>query len=189
RRVPLPPGAGRRVCRRALVDGRGPSTGCARRRAARRARGRRRGPGPAAHHAPALESTPMETAVIGEGARTPIGKFLGALAEAPVAGGMENMSRTPFLLDRRRLGSRMGDAPVHDGMYRDGFLDPLSGMVMGETAENLARRYGIPREEQDEFALRSQQKAEEGKARRALEIVPVEVPGRKGQITTVGEDE
>src|SRR6266702_7472777 len=110
-------------------------------------------------------------------------------AEVVVAGGQENMTRTPFLLDRMRFGYRMGDAPVYDGMNRDGFLDPLCGLVMGETAENLARRYGIPRQEQDEFALRAQQKAEEGKARRALEIVPVEVPGRKGQTTTVREDE
>jgi acetyl-CoA C-acetyltransferase len=109
--------------------------------------------------------------------------------EVAVAGGMENMSRTPFILDRMRLGYRMGDATVHDGMYRDGFLDPLSGCVMGETAENLARKYGIPREEQDEFSLRSQQKAEEGKERRALEITPVEVPMKKGQTVTVTEDE
>jgi acetyl-CoA C-acetyltransferase len=60
---------------------------------------------------------------------------------------------------------------------------------MGETAENLARKYSIPREEQDEFALRTQQKAEAGKERRAREIVPVEAPGRKGQTTTVAEDE
>jgi acetyl-CoA C-acetyltransferase len=109
--------------------------------------------------------------------------------DVAVAGGMENMSRTPFLLDRMRTGYRMGDATLHDGMYRDGFLDPLSGCVMGETAENLARRYGIPREEQDEFALRSQQKAEAGKARRAKEIVSVEVPGARGQALTVSEDE
>jgi acetyl-CoA C-acetyltransferase len=109
--------------------------------------------------------------------------------EVGVAGGMENMSRTPFLLDRMRTGYRMGDATVYDGMYRDGFLDPLSGLVMGETAENLARKYGIPREEQDEFALASQRKAEAGKARRAGEIVPVEVPGRKGETTVVTEDE
>jgi acetyl-CoA C-acetyltransferase len=109
-------------------------------------------------------------------------------AEVVVAGGYENMTRTPALLDRMRFGYRMGNAAVYDGMYRDGFLDPLCGLVMGETAENLARRYSIPREEQDEFALRTQQKAEVGKARRAKEIVPVEVPGRKGQ-TTVAEDE
>jgi acetyl-CoA C-acetyltransferase len=110
-------------------------------------------------------------------------------AQVVVAGGMENMSRTPFLMDRMRFGYRMGNATVDDGMYRDGFLDPLSGCVMGETAENLARRYGIPREEQDEFALASQRKAAEGKASRAKEITPVEVPGRKGEVTVFAEDE
>jgi acetyl-CoA C-acetyltransferase len=110
-------------------------------------------------------------------------------AEVAVAGGYENMTRTPAILDRMRLGYRMGNAPVYDGMYRDGFLDPLCGLVMGETAENLARKYSIPREEQDEFALRTQQKARAGKIRRANEIVPVEVPGRKGETVTVTEDE
>ncbi|HEX2089066.1 MAG TPA: thiolase family protein [Actinomycetota bacterium] len=103
-------------------------------------------------------------------------------AEVVVAGGQENMTRTPFLLDRMRFGYRMGNATVYDGMQRDGFLDPLCGLIMGETAENLARRYEIPREEQDEFALRSQQKAEATADRRAKEIVPVEAPGRKGSI-------
>jgi acetyl-CoA C-acetyltransferase len=111
------------------------------------------------------------------------------ITEVAVAGGMENMSRTPFILDRMRSGYRMGNAPVHDGMYRDGFLDPLCGLVMGETAENLARRYGIPREEQDEFALGSQHKAEAGKERRSKEIVAVDVSGRKGRTTTVTDDE
>jgi acetyl-CoA C-acetyltransferase len=110
-------------------------------------------------------------------------------AEVVVAGGYENMTRTPAILDRMRFGYRMGNATVYDGMYRDGFLDPLCGLVMGETAENLARKYSIPREEQDEFALRTQQKAEAGKERRAREIVPVEAPGRKGETTTVTEDE
>ena len=109
-------------------------------------------------------------------------------AEVVVAGGYENMTRTPALMDRMRFGFRMGNATVYDGMFRDGFLDPLCGLVMGETAENLARKYSIPREEQDEFALRTQQKAEAGKARRAEEIVPVEVPGRK-ETVTVAEDE
>ncbi len=110
-------------------------------------------------------------------------------AEVAVAGGYENMTRTPAILDRMRLGYRMGNAPVHDGMYRDGFLDPLCGLVMGETAENLARRYSIPRQEQDEFALRTQQKAEAGKERRAKEIVPMDVPGRKGETITATDDE
>jgi acetyl-CoA C-acetyltransferase len=110
-------------------------------------------------------------------------------AEVVVAGGYENMTRTPAILDRMRFGYRMGNATIHDGMYRDGFLDPLCGLVMGETAENLARKYAIPRQDQDEFALRTQQKAEVGTERRAAEIVPVEVPGRKGQTTTVERDE
>jgi acetyl-CoA C-acetyltransferase len=109
-------------------------------------------------------------------------------AEVVVAGGQENMTRTPFLLDRMRFGYRMGNAPLYDGMNKDGFVDPLCGLIMGETAENLARRYGIPREEQDEFALRSQQKADATWDRRAKEIVPVEVPG-KGGPTVVDRDE
>jgi acetyl-CoA C-acetyltransferase len=110
-------------------------------------------------------------------------------AEIAVAGGYENMSRTPAILDRMRTGYRMGNAPVYDGMYRDGLLDPLCGLIMGETAENLAEKYGIPRDEQDEFALRSQQKAEASKSRRAKEIVPVDVPGRKGETVRVAEDQ
>ena len=109
--------------------------------------------------------------------------------EVGLAGGYENMTRTPAILDKMRVGYRMGNAPVYDGMYRDGLLDPLCGLVMGETAENLAEKYEIPREEQDEFALRSQQKAEASKERRANEIVPVEIPGRKGETITVTEDE
>ncbi len=110
-------------------------------------------------------------------------------AEVVVAGGQENMTRTPFLLDRMRFGYRMGNATVYDGMQKDGFLDPLCGLVMGETAENLAERYGISREESDEFALRSQQKADATWDRRAKEIVPVEVPGPKGSVTVVERDE
>ncbi len=109
--------------------------------------------------------------------------------EVTIAGGMENMSRVPFLLDRMRTGYRLGDATVIDAMYRDGFLDPLCGLVMGETAENLARRYDISREEQDEFALNSQLKAEAQKGRRAAEMFPVEVAGKRGETVTVSEDE
>ena len=94
-------------------------------------------------------------------------------SEIVVAGGQENMTRTPFLLDRMRTGYRMGDATLFDGMSRDGFLDPLCGLMMGETAENLARRYEISRRESDEFALRSQQKAAATWERRAQEIVPI----------------
>jgi acetyl-CoA C-acetyltransferase len=108
-------------------------------------------------------------------------------AEIVLAGGMENMTRVPFLLDRMRTGYRMGNATVYDAMYRDGLLDPLCGLLMGETAENLVDRYDISREEQDEFALESQHKAASGAASRAAEIVPVDV-SRKTPLT-VTEDE
>jgi acetyl-CoA C-acetyltransferase len=110
-------------------------------------------------------------------------------AEVVVAGGQENMTRTPFLMDRMRTGYRMGNAEVLDGMSKDGFVDPLCGLIMGETAENLARRYGISREESDAFALRSQQKADATWGRRAEEIAAVEVPGPKGTTTVVERDE
>jgi acetyl-CoA C-acetyltransferase len=110
-------------------------------------------------------------------------------AEVVLAGGQENMTRTPFLLDRMRFGYKMGDATVYDGMNKDGFMDPLCGLIMGETAENLAKRYEIPRQEQDEFALRSQQKAAATWDRRAKEIAPIEVSGPKGQTLVVDRDE
>jgi acetyl-CoA C-acetyltransferase len=111
-------------------------------------------------------------------------------AEVVLAGGMENMTRVPFLLDRMRAGYRMGNATVYDAMYRDGLLDPLCGLVMGETAENLVDRYDISREEQDEFALSSQLKAAAGSAARAREIVEVEAASPTGKGTvTVSEDE
>src|ERR687886_2100877 len=81
-------------------------------------------------------------------------------ARAVLAGGVESMSRVPYFAEGARWGARMGNAELVDGMYRDGFLDPLSGLVMGATAERLARLYEISREEQDEYALRSQQRAE-----------------------------
>ena len=110
--------------------------------------------------------------------------------EVMVAGGMENMTQVPFLLEKERLGYRMGDATIVDAMYRDGFLCKLCGLVMGETAENLARQYEISRREQDEFALESQAKAEVGKERRAKEFFPIEVAGkRRGETVTVDADE
>ncbi|MEP6476167.1 MAG: thiolase family protein [Actinomycetota bacterium] len=109
-------------------------------------------------------------------------------AEVVLVGGMENMSRVPFLLDRMRQGYRMGDATAADAMYRDGLLDPLCGLLMGETAENLVDMYDISRTEQDEFAFESQMKAEEGSERRAAEMFPVEVTlGTKA--VTVTQDE
>src|SRR5205823_6177573 len=80
-------------------------------------------------------------------------------ANIVLAGGTESMSRVPYFAAGARWGARMGHVDLVDGMYRDGFNDPLSGLVMGETAEELARRYEIARDEQDEYALRSQQRA------------------------------
>ena len=111
-------------------------------------------------------------------------------AEVVLAGGMENMTRVPFLLDRLRTGYGMGNATAVDAMYRDGLVDPLCGLVMGQTAENLVDRYDISREEQDEFALDSQRKAASGGVDRATEIVPVEAANPSGRGTiTVTEDE
>ncbi|HZI65814.1 MAG TPA: acetyl-CoA C-acetyltransferase [Thermoanaerobaculia bacterium] len=121
---------------------------------------------------------------------------LGALSiaagenEIVLAGGTECMSATPYLLPRARFGYRMGHSEVVDAMYRDGFLCPLCGQLMGETAENLVREYGILRAEQDAFAAESQRRAAEAIAsgRFADEIVPVTVQGKKGSVV-VDRDE
>jgi acetyl-CoA C-acetyltransferase len=109
-------------------------------------------------------------------------------SEVVLAGGMENMTRVPYLLDRMRAGYRMGDATAYDAMHRDGLLDPLCGLVMGETAENLVDMYGISREEQDRFALESQGKAAAGQGRRAAEIVSVEAGSGKGSVTVTADE-
>ena len=110
--------------------------------------------------------------------------------EVVLVGGQENMSRTPFLLDRARFGYRLGHAEVIDGMYLDGFLCPLCGELMGATAENLADRYSLTREDQDRYAVETQRRCEEAtKAGRFRdEVVPVEIAGRKGP-TKVEADE
>ena len=110
-------------------------------------------------------------------------------ADVVLAGGMENMTRVPYLLPQMRLGYRLGNTEVVDAMYRDGLLDPLCGLVMGETAENLVDRYDISRAEQDAFAIESQEKAAAGTAARAREMVAVEVPATKGATTSVTQDE
>jgi len=101
-----------------------------------------------------------------------------------LGGGTESMSRVPYLLPGARWGYRMGHQEAVDAMYQDGFLCPLSEMLMGETAERLAEEYRIPREEQDAFALRSQQRAARAWAegRFAAETFPVPVPGKKGDV-------
>ena len=99
-----------------------------------------------------------------------------------LAGGTESMSRLPYYLEGARWGYRLGNQELVDGMYRDGFFCPLAKMVMGETAEVLAREFNISREEQDEYALCSQQRAERAidGGRFDAEIVPVTIEGKKG---------
>src|SRR6185436_11936807 len=112
-------------------------------------------------------------------------------AEVVLAGGSESMSRVPYFAEGARWGMRMGHTELVDGMYRDGFNDPLSGLVMGETAENLARRYEISRDEQDEYAVRSQQRAQAAveAGRFDSEIVALEIKGRKGETVGFSRDE
>src|SRR6478752_8457497 len=101
-----------------------------------------------------------------------------------LAGGTESMSRLPYYLDGARWGYRLGNQELVDGMYRDGFFCPMAKMVMGETAEVLAREFHISREEQDEFALCSQTRAATAIAAGRLdaEIAPVTIQGKKGSI-------
>ncbi|MCA1642250.1 MAG: thiolase family protein, partial [Acidobacteria bacterium] len=112
-------------------------------------------------------------------------------ARAVLAGGVESMSRVPYFAEGARWGTKMGNVDLIDGMYRDGFNDPLSGLVMGETAENLARQYEISRAEQDEFALRSQRRAAAAidSGRFDEEIASVEIKGRKGEGVLFSRDE
>jgi len=112
-------------------------------------------------------------------------------AEVIVAGGMENMSAAPYLLDRARTGYRLGHATLVDSMIKDGLWDVYNDMHMGNCAELLVREHRISREEQDAFARRSYTRALEamasGQFRR--EIAPVEVSGDRGAPQVVSEDE
>jgi len=118
-------------------------------------------------------------------------KIMLGRANIVLAGGTESMSRVPYFAEGARFGLSMGHSELVDGMYRDGFNDPLSGLVMGETAEVLARHYEISREEQDEYALRSQQRAAAAVAagRFEAERLPLELKDRKGNLTTFATDE
>lgn len=112
-------------------------------------------------------------------------------SDAVLAGGTESMSRVPYFAEGARWGVRMGNTQLVDGMYRDGFSDPLSGLLMGQTAEKLARQYEISRKEQDEFALRSQQRAETAiKSERFKdEVMALEIEGKKGETKSFSKDE
>ncbi|MBN6187071.1 acetyl-CoA C-acetyltransferase [Aneurinibacillus sp. BA2021] len=112
-------------------------------------------------------------------------------ADIVVAGGMENMSQAPYLMPKARTGYRMGDQKVLDSMLVDGLMCAFNDCHMGITAENIAEKYGLTREEQDTFAAWSQQKAEAAmnEERFADEIVPVEIPQRKGEPVLFAKDE
>ncbi|NFG04494.1 acetyl-CoA C-acetyltransferase [Clostridium sporogenes] len=100
-----------------------------------------------------------------------------------VAGGTENMSAAPYLLEKARWGQRMGDGKIVDEMIRDGLWESFNDYHMGVTAENIAEQWGITREDQDEFSAKSQQKAEKAvkEGRFKEEIVPVVIKSKKGE--------
>ena len=108
-----------------------------------------------------------------------------------VAGGTESMSNAPYLLQNERWGARMGDKKAVDEMIKDGLWDAFNNYHMGMTAENIVEKYGLTREEQDELAAMSQNRAEKARAEGKFkdEIVPVEVKDRKGNVTVVDTDE
>lgn len=111
--------------------------------------------------------------------------------EVVVAGGTESMSQAPYVLKDARWGKRMGDGKMVDTMLKDGLVDAFSDIHMGVTAENIVEKYGFTREQQDELAVRSQNNAEKAieSSRFKEEIVPVEVPQRKGDPKIVDTDE
>jgi acetyl-CoA C-acetyltransferase len=112
-------------------------------------------------------------------------------AEVVVAGGMENMNLCPYLLPKARSGYRMGTADIVDGMVHDGLWDVLNDFHMGYTAELIADKFGITREEMDRFAAKSYEKslAAQREGKFSSEIVPVEIPQRKGDPLVFENDE
>lgn len=111
--------------------------------------------------------------------------------EIVLAGGTENMSQAPYVVPSARWGARMGDVQMIDTMTHDGLMDIFSKEHMGITAENIVEKYGLTREQLDELAASSQQKAEAAlnSNRFAEEIVPIEIPQRKGDPIVVTKDE
>jgi len=112
-------------------------------------------------------------------------------AEIIIAGGQENMSLAAHVLPKSRSGKKLGDWTMVDSMLTDGLWDAFNDYHMGCTAENIAEKYKISRKEQDEFAAKSQQKAEiaQKNGKFAAEIVPIEIPQRKGDPIVFKEDE
>ncbi len=111
-------------------------------------------------------------------------------ADIIIAGGMESMSNAPYYVPKARFGYKYGDAQLIDGLAKDGLVDPYDQCAMGVFADQTAKKYGISRETQDAFAIRSYQRAAEAtqSGKFATELVPVEIPRPKGSVT-VSEDE
>ncbi len=147
-------------------------------------------------HAGLPQETPALTInkVCGSGLKT---IMLGAQSimtgdnEVVVVGGTENMSRSGFVSNDARWGARMGNSEMVDTMLKDGLTDAFSGIHMGITAENIAEKFGFTREQQDELAAASQQKAEAAvkSGRFKEEIVPIEIPQRRGDAVIFDTDE
>jgi len=108
-----------------------------------------------------------------------------------VAGGMESMSNSPYLLEKARTGLRMGNGTLVDSMIKDGLWDPYGDKHMGSCAEMCVTKYSFTREEQDAFSLESYKRAQEATKSGAFadEIIPVEVPQKKGAAVRVDADE
>jgi acetyl-CoA C-acetyltransferase len=112
-------------------------------------------------------------------------------ADIIVAGGMESMTNAPYLLPQARKGLRMGDSTVVDSMIRDGLWCACDNQHMGMTAELVAKKHSITREQQDAFALESHRRAAAAwrEGRFDAEVIPVSVPGKKGAVTVISRDE
>ncbi len=112
-------------------------------------------------------------------------------ADIVIAGGMESMTNAPYLLPQGRQGFRMGNSTVVDSMVHDGLWDAFNDFHMGITAEAVAEKHSISREEQDRYAVESHRRATDAwkEGRFAAEVVPVEVPARKGPPTIFAQDE
>jgi acetyl-CoA C-acetyltransferase len=117
--------------------------------------------------------------------------MLSGYSDIIIAGGMENMSKAPYLLTEARWGQRMGDGIIKDSLLKDALTDPFEDYHMGVTAENIAEKWNITREMQDNFSLNSQLKKKkaisEGKFKD--EIVPISIPQRKGDALIFEQDE
>jgi len=156
------------------------------------------GPNPArqiAHRAGVPDSSPAYTInmACGSGLRAILSAWQSIACgdrEVVLAGGAEAMSAVPYLLEGARFGYKMGHQRLTDGMFRDGFLCPLCGLIMGETAETLADRYHISRAEQDAYSAETQRRCEQARKGGLFEpeIVPVTVRGAKAAVVVQADE-